>query len=115
MASKKDYIEPLEDIVFERRNKEYGSYFLRKKYRRYLTIALIIGLFMLGGAVGYPLINAYVNKSRLVMEREKTVSVDMMEMAKEELPPPPPPPPPPEALVEKVKFTAPVVVEDTNI
>lgn len=115
MASKKDNIESLEDIVFERRNKEYGSYFLRKKYKRYLTIALIIGMILLGGAVGYPLINAYMNKSRLIREKEKTVSADMMEMAKEELPPPPPPPPPPEALVEKVKFTAPVVVEDTNI
>jgi len=36
-------------------------------------------------------------------------------MKQEEAPPPPPPPPPPEALVEKVKFTAPVVVEDTTI
>jgi protein TonB len=36
-------------------------------------------------------------------------------MPKEEAPPPPPPPPPPEQLVEKVKFTAPVVVEDTTI
>jgi protein TonB len=39
----------------------------------------------------------------------------MLNMPKEEAPPPPPPPPPPEALVEKVKFTAPKVVEDTNV
>lgn len=115
MAIEKHNIESLEDIVFAKRNKEYGSYYLRKKYRRYLTISVLIGLFVLVGAVCYPLISAYMNKSKLVREREKTVSAEMMEMAKEELPPPPPPPPPPEALVEKVKFTAPVVVEDTNV
>jgi protein TonB len=32
---------------------------------------------------------------------------------KDEAPPPPPPPPPPEVLEQKVKFTAPVVVNDT--
>jgi protein TonB len=115
MATEKHYPESLEDIVFATRNREYGSYYLRKKYRRYLTISLIIGLLLLSGAVGYPLINAYLNKSKLSRENEKTVSAEMMNIPKEELPPPPPPPPPPEALVEKVKFTAPVVVEDTNI
>jgi periplasmic protein TonB len=115
MATEKHYSESLEDLVFKTRNKEYGSYYLRKKYKRFVTISLIIGLLLLGGAVGYPLINAYLNKSKLIRENEKTVSADMMDIPKEELPPPPPPPPPPEALVEKVKFTAPVVVEDTNI
>lgn len=115
MATNKQYTESLEDIVFATRNKEYGSYYLRKRYRKYVIISLIIGLLLLGGAVGYPLISAYLNKSKLVRENEKTVSADMMDIPKEELPPPPPPPPPPEALVEKVKFTAPVVVEDTNI
>jgi protein TonB len=115
MATKKQYTESLEDIVFATRNKEYGSYYLRKRYRKYVIISLIIGLLLLGGAVGYPLINAYLNKSKLIRENERTVSADMMDIPKEELPPPPPPPPPPEALVEKVKFTAPVVVEDTNI
>lgn len=115
MATNKHHTESLEDLVFATRNKEYGSYYLRKRYKRYLTISLIIGLLLLGGAVGYPLINAYLNKSKLVREKEKTVSADLMDIPKEELPPPPPPPPPPEALVEKVKFTAPVVVEDTNI
>jgi hypothetical protein len=113
MAIEKQYHESLEDLVFKKRNKEYGSYYLRKRYRRYITISMILGLLLLSVAVAYPLISAYMNKSRMIREKEKTVSADMMAIAKEELPPPPPPPPPPEALVEKVKFTAPVVVEDT--
>ena len=88
---------------------------LRKKYRRNLTIALIIGLLVIISAAAYPFINAMLNKERLLREKEKSVTAEMLNMPKEDLPPPPPPPPPPEALVEKVKFTAPKVVEDTNV
>ena len=115
MAIEKQHVESLEDIVFKNRNKEYGSYFLRKKYRRYLTISLLIGFITIGAVVAYPLINAYINKERLVREKEKEVGVNIENLKQEELPPPPPPPPPPEQMVEKVKFTAPVVVDDTTI
>ncbi len=115
MAIEKQHVEPLEDIVFKNRNKEYGSYYLRKKYRKFLTISMIIGFVLVGVVVAYPLINAYINKARLVREKEKEVGVTIDNIKPEEAPPPPPPPPPPEAMVEKVKFTAPVVVEDTTI
>lgn len=115
MAIEKQHVEPLEDIVFKGRNKEYGSYYLRKKYRKFLTISMIFGFVLIGVIVAYPLINAYVNRARLVREKEKEVGVKFENLKQEEAPPPPPPPPPPEAMVEKVKFTAPVVVEDTTI
>lgn len=115
MAIEQQRVESLEEMVFKNRNKEYGSYVLRKKYRRYLTISLIIGLLVIMSAAAYPLILAYMNKSKAMREKEKSVTAEMLNMPKEDLPPPPPPPPPPEALVEKVKFTAPKVVEDTNV
>ena len=115
MAIEKQRVEPLDEIVFQNRNKEYGSYVLRKKYRKYVTISLLMGLLTLSVAVAYPLISAYMNKSKLIREKEKEIGVEMKNLRQEEAPPPPPPPPPPEALVEKVKFTAPVVVEDTTI
>jgi protein TonB len=115
MAIEKQRAESLEEMVFRNRNKEYGSYMLRKKYKRHVTIALIFGLVVLSITVGYPLITAYMNKSKLIREKEKSVTAEMLNAPKEDLPPPPPPPPPPEALVEKVKFTAPKVVEDTTI
>ena len=114
MAIEKQKVESLEEMVFKNRNKEYGSYMLRKKYRKYVTISLTIGLILIAVAVAYPLINSYINKKRLIKEM-KEVGIEMMEAPKEEAPPPPPPPPPTEQLVEKVKFTAPVVVSDTNI
>ncbi len=115
MKDNSPYVESLEEMVFKNRNKAYGSYFLRKKYRKYLTISMIAGIIIFGVAVAYPLIDAYVNKAKYVKEKEKVVGVTMEDLKQEEAPPPPPPPPPPEALVEKVKFTAPVVVEDTTI
>jgi protein TonB len=115
MAIVKQRVEPMEEIVFKNRNKEYGSYMLRKKYKRYVTTSMLIGLFILSVVVGYPLITAYINQNKLIREKEKEVGVTMERMTQEEAPPPPPPPPPPEAMVEKVKFTAPVVVEDTTI
>ncbi len=115
MAIEKHRVEPMEEIVFKNRNKEYGSYMLRKKYKRYVSISMLFGLLLLSVVVGYPLVNAYINKNKMIREKEKEVGVTMENMKQEEAPPPPPPPPPPEALVEKVKFTAPVVVEDTTI
>jgi periplasmic protein TonB len=115
MAIEKQHVESLEDIVFKGRNHAYGSYFLRKNYRRYVTISLIFGFVLASAIVAYPLINAYVNKSRLIKEKEREIGVEMRDMRKEEAPPPPPPPPPPEVMVQKIVFTAPVVVEDTTI
>lgn len=115
MAIEKQWVEPLDEIVFQGRNKEYGAYFLRKKYRKHVLISMIIGLVVLSVAVAYPLITAYMEQGKIVRENEKEVGVEMKDLKPEDAPPPPPPPPPPEALVEKVKFTAPVVVEDTTI
>ena len=44
----------LEEIVFEHRNKEYGAYVLRKKFRKFLLIAFLISFFSVGGAVMVP-------------------------------------------------------------
>ncbi|MDP1623254.1 MAG: TonB family protein [Bacteroidales bacterium] len=115
MAVKTQHVESLEDIVFKHRNKEYGSYYLRKNYRKFLLTSLIIGVLLIGAVVAYPLINAYVNKERLVKEKGKEVGVTIESLKQEEAPPPPPPPPPPEVMAEKVKFTPPKVVEDTTI
>lgn len=112
MAENNQQFEPMVELVFRNRNKEYGAYVLRKKYKKYVIIATVISLIILGATVAYPVIASYLNKSKLIKE-EKSVETEMLNMPKEDLPPPPPPPPPPEALEQKVKFTAPVVVNDT--
>jgi len=112
MAKEKEYVESLEEMVFKGRNQEYGAYVLRKKYRKYVSVAMLIALIILIGAVAYPVIASYISKNKIIKE-DKSVETEILNAPKEDLPPPPPPPPPPEAMAEKVKFTVPKVVEDT--
>ena len=112
MAKDNVYVESLEDMVFKGRNQEYGAYVLRKKYRKYVTVSMLIALVLLIGGVAYPVIASYISKNKIIKE-EKSVETEILNAPKEDLPPPPPPPPPPEAMAEKVKFTVPKVVEDT--
>jgi len=114
MATKREHVESLEEMVFKNRNKTYGAYMLRKKYKKYIIVSAIIAFLVMGGIVAYPIITAVVNQGRIIKE-EMSVGAEMLDIPQEEAPPPPPPPPPPEALQEKVKFTAPVVVEDTAV
>jgi protein TonB len=112
MAKEHEYVESLEEMVFKGRNQEYGAYVLRKKYRKYVSVAMLIALIILIGAVAYPVIASYISKNKIIKE-DKSVETEILNAPKEDLPPPPPPPPPPEAMAEKVKFTVPKVVEDT--
>jgi len=112
MAIEKRHVESLEELVFKSRNREYGAYLLRKKYRKYVTISLALALFIILAAIAYPVIASYLNKTKTVIEN-KDITAEMMKTYKNEAPPPPPPPPPPEALVQKVRFTAPIVTSDT--
>ena len=112
MVKEKEYVESLEEMVFKGRNQSYGAYVLRKKYKKHVTVAMIVTLILLIGAVAYPVIASYISKNRIIKE-EKSVETEILNAPKEDLPPPPPPPPPPEAMAEKVKFTVPKVVEDT--
>jgi periplasmic protein TonB len=106
--------ESLEEMVFRNRNKTYGAYMLRKKYKKYIIVSMIFSVLVMAAVVAYPIITAVVNEGNII-EEELSVGAEMLDIPKEDAPPPPPPPPPPEALQEKVKFTAPVVVEDTAV
>ncbi|MBC8314906.1 MAG: TonB family protein [Bacteroidetes bacterium] len=114
MTAKHQSVESLEEMVFKNRNKTYGAYMLRKKYKKYMITSMIVAILVMAGIVAYPIITAVVTQGRIIKE-ELSVGAEMLDIPQEEAPPPPPPPPPPEALQEKVKFTAPVVVEDTAV
>lgn len=105
-----------DDIVFEGRNKEYGAYWLRKRYSKHVNtaLAITIGLVLLGFSIPY--IKTLFEKK----EVEKPVTVvDVTKLAapppldKTTPPPPPPdlPPPPPKT----VKFTPPVIKPDEEV
>lgn len=102
----------IDEVVFEERNKEYGAFYLRKAYNKYLTRAMIISVIAMLLAAGIPFL---IFKEARSLNVEKNVGAEFanMEAPKQDDAPPPPPPPPPEAIEQKVKFTAPVVTTDT--
>jgi protein TonB len=122
MTKQKVYTAPMDEIVFEHRNKNYGAYILRKLYKKHVTRALLLAVAILLAGLAYPLISSYYAQKRAkYIEKEASAEFIDMDKPKEEAPPPPPPPPPPPAeLQQKVKFVAPVVtteevVEDADI
>jgi len=54
------------DLAFEGRNKEYGAYYLRKKYGRYLAISLLCGVSVLFLAVLVPFWYYYLEPGSLI-------------------------------------------------
>ena len=104
----------LEDIVFENRNKEYGAYWMRKRYAKYLLIGFLISFFAVASGIAVPFIKAYMNKENAVVLVKETVAELQSVKQDDDIPPPPPPPPPPAALEQQVKYTAPVVVDSVK-
>ncbi len=102
-------METLTDIVFEKRNKAYGAYVLRREYRNVMIISVLFAIFLLASAFAYPILASY--KSRVLPGHEKTeVTVTIDNTIKPELPVPPQAEP---ALPEvKLKFITPKVVDE---
>lgn len=112
MAKEKKFVPLFDDIVFEKRNQEYGAYKLRKKYNRNVMIAMLIGIIIIGTAVITPYLNAKALENRQKRaEREVKVEMTALDQPQENIEPPPPPPPPPAETVQQMKYVAPVVVD----
>jgi protein TonB len=113
----------LDDIVFENRNKEYGAYYLRKNYSKYLTKATLIGsaifVAVLGGALAFNKITAANAEKEIMVDLSAT---DLQEEQPEEeieipedVPPPPLEEPPPEVAQEKFLPPEPKKDEEVKI
>ena len=107
------------EIVFEGRNKDYGAYFVRTKYKRVILMALGIAVAAMVIGISIPLILKVLNFKKA----EEVVTVNAKLTAPPPIdphlpPPPPPPPPPPKPLVNQLKVTPPVIAKinvDTTI
>jgi periplasmic protein TonB len=66
----------LDEIIFEKRNKDYGAYALRKSYSKNMIRAMVISftLFLMG--VSIPLIASYMSEEKYVNEK-KEVEIKM--------------------------------------
>ena len=104
------------EIVFEKRNKAFGAYLIRREYHRTLMMAFAISTTLLVLFVCIPLIKNLLNSGD-----DKTTSFSETEINLMQPPPidetqPPPPPVPPQPPVQQtIKFTPPVVVKDEEV
>lgn len=106
-----------DDIVFENRNKEYGAYWLRKKYSKHINTALAITIGATLLLFSIPYIKQLIDKN--TEQQKEATTVDLTKLA---APPPldatkPPPPPPnmPPPPPKTIKFTPPVVKPDEEV
>ena len=68
-------IKDFDEIVFEKRNKEYGAYELRKRYNKNMNIAFVIAISVFLLSVSIPTI---IDKlSDLAAEAVKVQEVDL--------------------------------------
>ena len=102
-----------DDLLFEKRNKDYGAYQLRKRYNSVIIAGIILASLVVGSAVVLPFVLS-PHSDRILHGGTSYVQVQM-----ENLEPPidkiivPPAPPPPEAaqIQEIVKYIPPIVVD----
>jgi len=104
------------DIVFEKRNKEYGAYQLRKTYNR----RLLIGMVAVATLTAMLFVARYIagRSAGPVKPTMTVVDVQLEEVKEEKKNEPPPPPPPPKVIVQKIeitRFTPPKIVKDNEV
>ena len=90
----------LDEIVFENRNKEYGAYDLRTKYRSVLTKSFVLGTILFLVVAITPFVIMKIKEMNAKETTEVNANLidiipeeEIIEQPKEEEPPPPPPPP----------------------
>jgi periplasmic protein TonB len=107
-------IPGFDELVFENRNKEYGAYFLRKKYDRNVIISLITASFIGITAVVVPFLNVLDKQNQYGTEvkmRYVQLQMDKLKPPENELIIEPPPEPAPPSSQPSIKYVAPVVVD----
>lgn len=112
------YTGSFEDIIFENRNKEYGSYQLRINQNKSLSKALLITLLFISGIVSIPLIINYFTPSKNIQVQsiEKgPVEFEQIDIEELILPPPPPAINIPKELVQDIIYKVPEVVSNPVI
>lgn len=106
-------IQSWDDLVFEKRNKEYGAYEIRKKYSNHVTVGILIAIAVAGLVLAAPRI------AKLFERPEPVIAAPKKTMVYSELQAPPPikdTPPPPKfdipPLKKVIKFVPPKVTKE---
>jgi protein TonB len=103
-----------DDLIFENRNKEYGAYYIRKKYNFFLLISLFAALLIGSSAVMIPFLNVLSKEQETGSggggRRLVSVQMEKMELP-DEIIVAPTVPPPPKGMQQVDKYVAPIVAD----
>ena len=116
MAKEMKRAPEFDDIIFAIRNRDYGAYELRKKYKRNVIISLLIGIIIMSSACIAPFLSARTSGSKQQpVERQVEINMENFDKPDDLIPKVPPPPSQPLSNVIKqtkqIKYVAPVVVD----
>ena len=106
----------IDELIFARKNKEYGAYKLRKAYKKYLSIAMWIAIiFFILATTGPTIYKMIVPEEDLSTKTRKVVITELAPPPsigeQKEVEPLEAPPP----LKSTIKFTPPVVKPDEQV
>lgn len=102
-----------DDLLFEKRNKEYGAYQLRRKYNSVMIAGILLGSLLVGGAVLVPFIFR-PGSDHVISGGGSYVQVSMEKFeppVDQIIVPPAPRPQESKSIQEIVKYVPPVVVD----
>jgi|APIni6443716594_1056825.scaffolds.fasta_scaffold12297_2 protein TonB len=110
---KQETITPqMDEIVFEKRNKMYGAFILRKMYNRQLTKALLLASAIMIAGLAYPIVSSYNAKYEgRYIEEEYLIGFLGTQPPKAEPPVIPPAPPDKSEVQKQVRFIPPQIVD----
>jgi periplasmic protein TonB len=101
-----------DDLLFEKRNREYGAYQLRKRYNGVLIKSMIIATVLFSLAIILPFLITTGNEKVLTGGYAYVpVQMEDYKPPEDQIYVPPAAPPPPEKLQEIVKYIPPVIVD----
>jgi len=115
MADETTYKLEVDELIFAHKNKDYGSYKLRKSYKKYVTIAMWIAIFIVLMVTTGPAIYRWINPEEVVEKKKRVVQITQLEQPPsigeqqeiEQIEAPP--------LKSTIKFTPPVVKPDEQV
>lgn len=116
MANEITYKMDIDELLFEKKNKEYGAYKLRKAYKKYLTIAMWVAIFIIViSTTGPTIYNSIFPEKENVVKTRKVIITELtpppsIGEEKQVIPVEAPPP-----LKSTIKFTPPVVKPDEQV
>jgi protein TonB len=106
----------VDELIFARKNQEYGAYKLRKSYKKYLTLAMWIAIVFFVLVTTGPFIYRLINPEDTALKTKKKVTItnlapppsigEQKEIQPVEAPPP---------LKSTIKFLPPVVRPDEQV